>query len=365
MSSVGGKEGHASSFSESAQRIHRNLGMELVRVTEAAALSASPFVGRGDPKGGDRAAVDAMRAVLDTVEMAGTVVIGEGEKDDAPMLFNGERVGRGGAPVLDLAVDPVEGTRSLSMGLPNAIAVIAAAPGGSMWKPGSSFYMNKLVVGAAARDAVDIRLPVAENLGRIAEALGRRVNQLTVFVLEKPRHELLVREIRSAGAKVSLHRDGDVMGALLAAYPDTGIDVLMGIGGTPEGVIAAAAVKALGGEIQGIRAPQSLEEHRRVEAELAPGETFGRVLGSEDLIADGDAFFSATAITGSPFLEGVQDRPGVGILTESLVIRAASGSIRLIRGIHRLDPEHIFGSAPLSAAPAESALSRVVGAVTE
>jgi fructose-1,6-bisphosphatase II len=346
-------------------RIHRNLGMELVRVTEAAALSASPYVGRGDPKGGDRAAVDAMRAVLDTVEMSGTVVIGEGEKDDAPMLFNGERVGRGGAPVLDLAVDPVEGTRALAMGLPNAIAVIAAAPGGSMWNPGASFYMNKLVVGAAARDAIDIRLPVAENLGRIAEALGKRVDQVTVFVLEKPRHEGLVQEIRAAGARVSLHRDGDVMGALLAAYPDTGVDVLMGVGGTPEGVISAAAVKALGGAIQGVRAPQSAGERGRVVAELAQGDALERVLTAEDLIADGDAFFSATAITGSPFLEGVQDRPGVGVLTESLVIRAASGSIRLIRGVHRLDPDHIFGAASTPAATEIGTLARVVGAITE
>jgi fructose-1,6-bisphosphatase II len=254
-----------------ASRIHRNLGMELVRVTEAAALSAAPHMGRGDAKAGDQAAVDAMRAVLDRVAMRGRVVIGEGEKDEAPMLFNGEEVGTGEAPALDLAVDPVEGTRLLAYGRPNAIAVIAAAPAGTMWDPGPSFYMDKLVVERAARDAIDITLSPTENLRRVAEALGRPVEQLTVFVLDKPRHRELVREIREAGARVSLHTDGDVMGALLAAYPGTGIDLLMGIGGTPEGVIAAAAVKALGGGMQGVRAPQGEGERTRLERELPSG----------------------------------------------------------------------------------------------
>jgi fructose-1,6-bisphosphatase II len=319
--------------------------MELVRVTEAAALSSAPYMGRGDPKAGDQAAVDAMRTVLDTVAMAGRVVIGEGEKDEAPMLFNGEEVGTGEAPALDLAVDPVEGTRLLALGLPNAIAVIAAAPAGAMWDPGPSFYMNKLVVEGSARDAIDITLSPTENLERVAEAQGRPVEHLTVFVLDKPRHVELVREIREAGARVSLHTDGDVMGALLAAYPGTGIDLLMGIGGTPEGVIAAAAVKALGGGIQGVRAPQGAEERARLEAHLPEGESMDRVLGPDDLIADPDAFFAATSITGGPFLEGVRYDRRVGVTTESLVIRAASGSIRHIRGTHRLDPDHIFRKA--------------------
>jgi len=333
----------------------RNLGMELVRVTEAAALSAAPHMGRGDGVAGDRAAVQAMRAVLDTVPMTGTVVIGEGEKDQAPMLFNGERVGQGSPPELDLAVDPVEGTRLLALGQPNAIAVIAAAPRGSMWSPGSSFYMDKLVVGAAARDAVDITASASENLHRVAEALERPVEELTVFVLDKPRHRELVQEIREAGARVTLHTDGDVMGALLAAYPGTGVDLLMGIGGTPEGVIAAVAVKALGAGMQGVRAPQRDDERARLDAELSPGE-LTRILDVEDLVAAEDAFFAATAITGGVFLEGVRYDRGLGVTTESLAIRARSGSIRLIRGTHRLDPEHIFGSGQLD---------QVVEAVTE
>ena len=333
----------------------RNLGMDLVRVTEAAALSAAPHMGRGDGVAGDRAAVQAMRAVLDTVPFSGTVVIGEGEKDQAPMLYNGERVGQGGPPESDLAVDPVEGTRLLALGQPNAIAVIAAAPRGSMWSPGSSFYMDKLVVGAGARDAIDITASASENLNRVAEALGRPVEELTVFVLDKPRHRELVEEIRAAGARVTLHSDGDVMGALLAAYPGTGVDLLMGIGGTPEGVIAAVAVKALGAGMQGVRAPQRDDERARLHAELTSGE-LTRVLDVEDLVAAEDAFFAATAITGGVFLEGVRYDRGLGVTTESLAIRARSGSIRLIRGTHRLDPEHIFGSGQLD---------QVVEAVTD
>lgn len=330
-----------------SERIDRNLGMELVRVTEAAALAAGPHMGRGDGKAGDRAAVEAMRAVLRTIRMNGRVVIGEGEKDDAPMLYNGEKVGTGDPPELDLAVDPVEGTRLLALGRPNAIAVIAAAPGGTMWSPGASFYMDKLVVGTEARDAIDIRLAPAENLRRVAEALERPVEHLTVFVLDKPRHRELVAEIRRAGARVSLHTDGDVMGALLAAYPGTGIDVLMGVGGTPEGVISAVAVKALGGGMQGIRAPQRDDERRRLETELAVlGEgrdALTRVLSVDDLVASDDAFFAATAVTDGVFLEGVRYDHGLGVTTESLVIRTGSGSIRRVRGTHRLNPEHIFG----------------------
>lgn len=334
------------------ERVHRNLGMELVRVTEAAALAAAPHMGRGDGKAGDQAAVNAMRAVLDSVRMRGRVVIGEGEKDDAPMLYNGERVGSGDPPGLDLAVDPVEGTRLLALGRPNAISVIAAAPEGSLWDPGSSFYMDKLVVGAAARDAIHIRRSPRENLEAVAGALERPVERLTVFVLDKPRHRELVAQIRKAGARVALHTDGDVMGALLAAYPGTGIDLLMGIGGTPEGVIAAAAVKALGGGMQGVRAPQRDDERRRLAVELASAEDgpheLDRVLGLDDLVACDDAFFAATAITGGVFLEGVRYDRELGVSTESLVIRSRSGSIRHIRGTHRLNPEHIFGGGRLS-----------------
>jgi len=335
--------------------IDRNLGMELVRVTEAAAISAAPHMGRGDGRAGDQAAVHAMRAVLGTIRMQGRVVIGEGEKDEAPMLFNGEEVGSGDPPPLDLAVDPVEGTRLLALGLPNAIAVIAAAPQGSMWDPGASFYMDKIVAGAPANEAIDITRSPTENLRRVAEALERPVERLTVFVLDKPRHLELVGEIRRAGARVSLHTDGDVMGALLAAYPGTGIDLLMGIGGTPEGVIAAAAVKALGGGMQGRRAPQSEAERRALDESEGAGSWDG-VVGLDTLIRSDDAFFAATAITGSPFLEGVRYDRGLGVTTESLAIRAGSGSIRHIRGTHRLNAGHIFG---------RGGLDEVVGAVAD
>jgi fructose-1,6-bisphosphatase II len=319
------------------------MGMELVRVTEAAALACAPYMGRGDKHAADAAATDAMRAVLARVDMDGVVVIGEGEKDEAPQLYNGERVGTGEGPALDLAVDPLEGTRLLAGGRTNAVAVIAAAPRGSLWNPGPSFYMDKLVVGAQARDAIDLELSPTENLHRIAEALGRPVQSLTVFVLDKPRHTSLIQEIRGAGARVSLHTDGDVMGALLAVVPETGVDVLMGTGGTPEGVIAAVAVKAMGGGMQGRRDPQ-LAGEREALAAAGAGMEMDRILGLEDLVAGKDAFFSVTAVTDSPFLEGVRyDTRHNGVTTESLTIRAGSGSVRYVRGIHQLDPEHIFG----------------------
>ena len=330
------------------QKPDRNLGMELVRVTEAAALSAARFMGKGDKEAGDQAAVDAMRAVLETVEMDGVVVIGEGEKDEAPMLYNGEAVGSGHPPAVDVAVDPVEGTRLLAYGRPNSISVIAVSERGSMWEPGGSLYMEKIVVEKQARDAIDITLPPGENLRRIAEALGRVVEDLTVFIFDRPRHQELIAEIRRAGARISLHTDGDVMGALMAAIPGTGIDVLMGIGGTPEGVIAATAVKALGGGMQGRRTPQKDYERERLEKEL--GDKIDEVLTLDDIIRSDDAFFAATGITDGPFLEGVHfDRKG-GVTTHSIVIRALSGSTRFVKGIHQLKPEHIFGNMDTKAA---------------
>jgi fructose-1,6-bisphosphatase II len=321
-----------------SELLFRNLGMELVRVTEAAALSAARFMGIGDKEAGDGAAVDAMRAVLRSMEMDGIVVIGEGEKDEAPMLYNGERVGNGSPPQVDVAVDPVEGTRLLAFGRPNSIAVIAMAPRGSFWVPGPSLYMDKIVVEKAAAHAIDITLPPADNLHRIAEALKRPVSDLTVFVLDKPRHAGLINDIRKAGARISLQTDGDVMAALMAAIPGTGVDVLMGIGGTPEGVIAAAAVKAIGGGMQGRRAPQKDYEMKALE-----GEDIDRVLFLDDLVRSEDAFFAATGITDGPFLEGVHfDRQG-GVTTHSIAIRALTGSIRHIKGVHQLRPEHIFG----------------------
>lgn len=318
----------------------RNLAIELVRVTEAAALSAAHYMGMGNKEAGDQAAVDAMRAVLQTVEMDGIIIIGEGEKDQAPMLYNGERVGSGHGPAVDVAVDPVEGTRLLALGRPNAISVIAMADRHSMWLPGSSHYMNKIVVEKAAKEAIDIKLSPTENLHRVAEALHRSVNELTVFVLDKPRHQDLITEIRRAGARISLHTDGDVVGALMAAIPGTGVDILMGIGGTPEAVIAATAVKALDGAMQAVRAPQSQAERELV---LAETNDINEVLTVETLVKSEDAFFAATGITEGPLLEGIHyDRRG-GVTTHSIVIRAVTGSVRYIKGMHQLRRDLAFG----------------------
>ena len=311
----------------------RNLAMELVRVTEAAAISAARYMGTGDKEGGDGAAVDAMRAFLKTVEMKGTVVIGEGEKDEAPMLYNGEIVGTGFGPEVDVAVDPVEGTNLLALGRPNSIAVLGVAERGSMWNPGNSFYMNKLVVEKKARHVIDISLSPTENLNRIAEALDRNVSDLTVFVLEKKRHENLISEIRKAGARITMHTDGDVLGALMAAIPGTGVDVLMGIGGTPEGVIAACAVKALNGGMQGMRAPQLQAEIDQLKKDKVD---ISKVLTLNTLVKSDNTFFAATGITEGSFLEGVRFDQTGGVTTHSIVIRSLTGSVRYVKGIHQL-----------------------------
>lgn len=313
----------------------RNLAMELVRVTEAAAISAAQFMGTGDKEGGDGAAVDAMRAFLKTVDMKGVVVIGEGEKDEAPMLYNGEEIGTGHGPEVDVAVDPVEGTNLLALGRPNSIAVLGVAKRDSMWDPGNSFYMNKLVVEERAKDAIDITLSPTENLYRIAAALDRKVSDLTVFVLEKERHRELIAEIRAAGARITMHTDGDVMGALMAAIPGTGVDVLMGIGGTPEGVIAACAVKALKGGMQGMRAPQLKEEITQLKKD---GVDLKEVLDLDTLVNSNNTFFAATGITEGSFLQGVRfDNGNNKVTTESIVIRSLTGSTRYIKGIHQLN----------------------------
>ena len=320
--------------------LDRNLALELVRVTEAAAISAAGFMGTGNKEAGDGAAVDAMRAFLKTVQMDGTIVIGEGEKDEAPMLYNGEKVGTGKGPKVDIAVDPVEGTNLLAKGIANSISVIAAAEKGAMWDPGNSFYMKKLVVEKKARYVIDINKSATENLNRIAEALNRSVKDLTVFVLDKKRHEPLIDEIRNAGARVTLNTDGDVIGALMAAIPGTGVDVLMGTGGTPEGVIAAVAVKALGGCMQGKRDPQLKQEIENLEKNNVD---INKVLELDDLIKTDNAFFAATGITDSSFLEGVHfDREG-GVTTHSLVIRSLTKSTRYIKGIHQLNEDLHFG----------------------
>jgi len=309
----------------------RNLGMELARVTEAAALAAARWMGRRQKEPGDQAAVDGMRLMLDTVDMDGVIVIGEGEKDQAPMLFNGEQVGNGDGPATDVAVDPVEGTRLLAHGKPNAIAVIAVAPRGTMWNPGPGFYMEKIATGLDAKEAIDLEAPVADNLKNVARALGKDVTDLTVFVLERPRHDRLIAEIAEAGARVALHQDGDVAGALMAALETSSVDLMINIGGTPEGVISACAIKALGGQLLGRLAPQSPAEE---EALRAAGLDTRHILSVDDLVRSNDVFFAATGITSGRLLRGVRYESGRA-RTYSLVIRGLSGTIRYLESIHR------------------------------
>ncbi len=311
----------------------RNLALELVRVTEAAAMAAGRWMGRGDRKAADQAAVDAMRHMLSSIEMDGVVVIGEGEKDEAPMLYNGERVGTGRPPELDLAVDPIDGTRPLANGQPNAIATIAAAPRGTLFDPGPFVYMNKIAVGPEARGVIDIEAPVEVNLKRIAKAKGKAVEDLTVVILDRPRHAELIAEVRRLGARIRLIPDGDVAGALMTAWPGSGIDVLLGIGGTPEGVIAACALRAMGGEIQGKLYARNEDELRRGRE---MGYDFDRVLTMDDLVASDDVFFAVTGITRGELLDGVQYL-GDRVRTHSLVVRGKTGTVREIIAHHRLE----------------------------
>jgi fructose-1,6-bisphosphatase II len=312
----------------------RNLALDLVRVTEAAALGAARYMGRGAKIAADRAAVDGMRLILNTVEMDGVIVIGEGEKDEAPMLFNGERLGTGQPPALDIAVDPIDGTRPLSLGQWNSIATVALAPRGTMYNPGPAFYMYKIAVGPEARDAIDIEAPVEENLRKIAQAKGEDVEDLTVVILDRPRHEKLIADIRErTGARIRLIPDGDVAGALMTAYPGSGIDVLLGIGGSPEGVIAACALRAMGGNIQGKLVARNDEENRRGKE---MGYDFNKVLMMNDLVSSNDVFFAATGITNGDLLKGV-DYFADGATTESLVVRGLTGTVRRIQATHRLD----------------------------
>ena len=308
----------------------RNLALELVRVTEAAAMGAARWIGRGDKIAADQAAVDLMRVMINTVSMRGVVVIGEGEKDEAPMLFNGEEVGDGDGPQVDVAVDPLEGTRLAALGMPNAIAVIAVAERGTMFFPGAALYMNKIVVGADAADAIDIDATPTENVHRVAEAKGMKPNEVTVVVLERDRHEDLIAELREAGARVNLIRDGDVAPSIAAARPWTGIDLVMGIGGTPEGVIAAAAIKCLGGAMQGKLWPRNDDERQRL---LAAGFDLDRVLTEDDLVSGDDVFVSATGVTRGALLDGVRTS-AAGIETESIVMRSRSGTVRRIAAYH-------------------------------
>lgn len=309
------------------------MALELVRVTEVAALSAARFMGRGDKEGADQAAVDGMRLMLNAVEMDGVVVIGEGEKDEAPMLYNGERLGAGEAPQFDIAVDPIDGTTPLAKGRDNSIATVAFAPRGTMFDPGPFVYMNKIAVGPRCRGLIDIEKPVAENLQLVAKAKDKRMEDLTVVMLDRPRHAQLVAEVRRCGARIRLITDGDVAGALMTAWPDSGIDVLLGIGGTPEGVLAACALRAMGGEIQGKLYARNEDELRRGHRR---GYDFDRVLTMPDLVASDDVCFAATGITDGELLDGVKYYSH-GASTDSLVVRGLTGTVRQIRATHGPD----------------------------
>ncbi|MEU9523622.1 class II fructose-bisphosphatase [Streptomyces sp. NPDC048224] len=310
----------------------RNLAMELVRVTEAAAMAAGRWVGRGDKNGADGAAVRAMRTLVHTVSMNGVVVIGEGEKDEAPMLFNGERVGDGTGAEVDIAVDPIDGTTLTANGMTNAIAVLAAAERGSMFDPSAVFYMDKLVTGPEAADFVDINAPVAVNVRRIAKAKRRTPEDVTVVILDRPRHQGLIKEVRETGARIKLISDGDVAGSILALREGTGIDLLLGIGGTPEGIISACAVKCLGGTIQGKLWPKDDEERQRA---VDAGHDLDRVLTTDDLVSGDNVFFVATGITDGELLRGVRYRSETAT-TDSIVMRSKSGTVRRIDSEHRL-----------------------------
>ena len=309
----------------------RNLALELVRVTETAALAASTWVGRGDKDAADGAAVAAMRKMINTVDMSGVIVIGEGEKDNAPMLHNGEEVGNGTGPACDVAVDPIDGTTLTSNGLNGAVSVIALAPRGTMFNPKGAFYMNKIVTGPEAASVVDITAPVGENVRRVAKAKGVDVSDITVIVLDRPRHAQLLKELRAAGARIRLIRDGDVAAAIETARIGTGIDILMGIGGTPEGVVTAAAMRALGGVIQGQLMPQSDSE--KASAKDA-GHDLSKIYSTNDLVASDDVFFSATGITDGELLRGVR-HTAFGAISHSLVVRGRSKTVRIIETEHR------------------------------
>jgi len=311
----------------------RNIAMELVRVTEAAALASARWMGRGNKEASDQAAVDAMRLVLNTIQMDGVIVIGEGEKDEAPMLYNGERLGTGEPPQVDIAVDPIDGTRLLSLGRPGSLSVVALSERGTMYAPGKIVYMDKIAVGPEAKGAIDINAPVADNLRAIAKAKGKDVDDLTVVVLDRPRHEKLIAEIRACGARIKLITDGDISGGLMAATEGTGMDVLMGVGGSPEAVITACALKCIGGDMQCKLWPRNDEERRwAIENDRDPD----KVLTIEDLVAGNNIFFAATGITDGELLKGVRYF-GHGAKTYSLSMRSKSGTVRYIEATHRWD----------------------------
>ncbi len=320
----------------------RNLALELVRVTEAAAMAASRWMGRGNKDGADGAAVDAMRIVLAGVPMDGVVIIGEGEKDEAPMLYNGERVGDGTPPEADVAVDPIDGTRPTALGRGGALAVIAVSERGTMFNPGPCVYMDKIAVGPEAAGRVSLEMSPTDNLRAIAEAKGEHVRDLTAVILERPRHDALIDEVRTAGARIRLITDGDVAGAIATAWEDSGADVLFGTGGTPEGVIAAAALKSMGGEIQGRLSPRD-DAERELASSL--GYDVDKVLGIDDLVAGDNCFFAATGITDGELLRGVR-YDSRGAITDSLVMRSKSGTVRRVSAHHQFQKLAAYASVP-------------------
>ncbi len=315
-----------------AENIDRNLALELVRVTEAAALMAGRWMGRGDKIAADQAAVDAMRSVLDTIQMEGHVVIGEGSKDEAPMLYIGELVGCADYPKVDIAVDPIDGTRLVANGMPNALVVLAVAERGTMLAWQDVAYMEKIAVGPEAAGAIDINADVATNLANVAAKLGRQVGDLTVVILDRPRHESLIGDVRNAGARIKLIMDGDVAGAVMAAMPGTGLDVMLGIGGSPEAVVAAAALKCIGGDMQCKLWPRNDHEWKVVQEQ---GIDVAKVLGLNDLVAGDNVFFAATGITDGELLRGVH-YTGRGATTQSVVMRSRTGTVRTIDATHGL-----------------------------
>jgi len=316
-----------------AEEITRNLGMELVRATEAAAMASARWMGRGDKNAADQAAVNAMRYALGNVDMHGVVVIGEGEKDEAPMLFIGEEIGNGHAPEVDIAVDPIDGTRLTALGLPGAIAVVAAAPRGTLYgAPPGIFYMEKIAVGPEAAGAIDITRPIADNVRSVAKLKGGDPSDITVVILDRPRHDYIVKEVREVGARIKLIGDGDVAGAIAAASPDTGVDMLIGIGGAPEAVIAATAIRCIGGEMQCRLYPRNERERWLVEG---GGVDISQVLTLSDLVASDDVYFAATGITDGDLLNGVHYYSN-GATTHSIIMRGKTGTVRRMEARHRL-----------------------------
>jgi fructose-1,6-bisphosphatase II len=315
------------------QDLDRNLALDLVRVTEAAAMAAGRWVGRGDKEGGDGAAVDAMRKLINSIPMRGVVVIGEGEKDNAPMLYNGEHVGDWTGPEVDVAVDPIDGTTLMSKGMPNALAVLAVAERGAMFDPSAVFYMQKLAVGADCADVIDIDAGTTENLRRIAKVKNSGISDVTVCILDRERHAALIDEVRHAGARIRFISDGDIAGAISAARETSDVDVLMGIGGTPEGIVAACALKCMGGAMQAKLWPRDPAEREKA---LAAGHDLDRVLATDDLVSGDNMFFVATGVTSGDLLRGVRYRSG-GAYTQSIVMRSKSGTIRVIDSFHRLE----------------------------